>query len=233
MSVSISTTHTTGATLFATLQKITDDGTLGDIWDKTAGDWASSPTLSDTKITLTEGSAPYTGRYVGGVSGTLSTYSGDVVLTIHDDNNSDLAIGQDVIQISSGNPIDISDVAADSSTPNIIDPTRTFFMSDSGEYPVAQQRITVNAGSTVTIAFDFNDVLNPGTDLATQTPTVAVETTYSGTAPTIASQAVSAKRTQVHFSISNTIAGGSFRFKATATTTDGQTLVGLGNLEVI
>lgn len=232
MSVSISTTHTTGATLFATLQKIANDGTLGDIWDTNAGDWASSPSLADTKITLTEGSAPYTGRYVGGVSGTLSTYSGDALVTIHDDNNSDLAIGQDVIQISSGNPIDISDVAADSSTPAIIDQTRTWFMRDSGEYPIAQQRVTVNSGSTMTVAFDFKEVLNPGTDLATQTPTVAVETIYSGVAPTIASQAIDAQRCQVHFAISNTTAG-SFRMKATATTTDGQTLVGLGNLEVI
>ena len=232
MSLNISTAYSTGSTIFATLQQMQDDGTLGFIWDNSAGQWAAAPSLNDTKISLTEGSAPYTGRYTGGVNGTLQTYTGDIVISIHDDVSGDEVLGTDVVHISAGNPVDIGDIAATTTSPVVIDQSRTFFMLDSAEYPVAQQRISIISGSTVTIAFDFGDVLNPGTDLASATPAVVVSQVLSGSAPTISSELVNGNRTQVHCDLSNTTTG-SFKLKSTVTTTDGQTLIGLGNLQVI
>ena len=55
-----------GRTLFATLRQITASGTLGNYWNVTTGSWvASAPSITDRKITITEGTTNDIGAYTG------------------------------------------------------------------------------------------------------------------------------------------------------------------------
>lgn len=90
-----------GRSLFATLQQITAGGTLGNVWNVTAGAWQANPSTSDRTITLTEGTGVNIGTYTGG-TGTLTGYSGQVVKRVHDSTLSNRVIGAEVVYIQSG-----------------------------------------------------------------------------------------------------------------------------------
>lgn len=79
MAVYINTTYTTGATLFATIKRLSD----GYRWSVAASAFQAAPTLANSKITLTEGASEYAGSYSGSVSAIGSPL--EMVSYIHDD----------------------------------------------------------------------------------------------------------------------------------------------------
>jgi len=79
MAVYINTTYTTGATLFATIKRLSD----GYRWSVAATAFQAAPTLADSKITLTEGSSEYAGSYSGSVASMGN--GAEIVTCIHDD----------------------------------------------------------------------------------------------------------------------------------------------------
>ena len=101
MAILVAAVGDSGRTLFATLQQITASGTRGLIWDVTGAQWASNPAVADRKITLTEGTSPNLGMYTGGISGSVSTYTGQALLQVHDDDDADTIVGGNVIYIDS------------------------------------------------------------------------------------------------------------------------------------
>lgn len=101
MSSQFVTTSDSGRSLFATIQQITAGGTLGNIWNVTAGAWQSNPSTADRTITLTEGTGINIGTYSGG-TGTLTGYTGLAVKRIHDTNLSNRCIGSTVCYLYLG-----------------------------------------------------------------------------------------------------------------------------------
>lgn len=79
MAVYINTTYTTGATLFATIKRLSD----GYRWSVAATAFQAAPTLANSKITLTEGSSEYAGSYSGSVASLGN--AAEIVTYIHDD----------------------------------------------------------------------------------------------------------------------------------------------------
>ncbi|HLO97470.1 MAG TPA: hypothetical protein VK171_02645, partial [Fimbriimonas sp.] len=90
-----------GRSLFATIQQVTASGTLGNIWNVTAGAWQANPSTSDRTIALTEGTGINIGTYTGG-TGTLTGYSGQAVKRVHDSSISNRVIGAEVVYIQAG-----------------------------------------------------------------------------------------------------------------------------------
>lgn len=91
----------TGRTLVGTIQQITAGGTLGNIWSVAAGAWQASPSNADRSITLTEGTGANLSTYSGG-TGTLTGYSGRVVIRVHDVNLSYRTIGSQISYVQAG-----------------------------------------------------------------------------------------------------------------------------------
>lgn len=231
MSIAIVVQADSGKTLFASLQQLGDDGTLGNTWSNTASAWATTVSDANCAINLTAGTGREAGTYSGGVDGTLQTYTGDILLRVHDSNLSDVTISVGTFETSSGLPVTISTVAPTVSAVVSVADSRKWRLTGNGENLISSQIISLAAGTTATLSFGFSTLLNPGTDLSDVT-TVAVAEVISGVAPAIGSAAISADRNEVHFSVSGTVAG-KYRIKATATTTDGQTIVTSGLLTVI
>ncbi len=92
MAFNISCSAAAGKTIFATAQKVTAAGSLGDTWNNSSSAWSSSVADADAKISMTEGSGRNAGSYTGGVSSTLADYSGDVLIRFHDDSLNDVTI---------------------------------------------------------------------------------------------------------------------------------------------
>ena len=105
MSLAIVHNDVSGRTLFATLTQLTASGTLGNVWDVTNTQWASNPATVDRKITLTEGSSPNLGRYTGGVSYSLQTYTGRAIVSVHDDDDADIVYASAEVYISGGSEV--------------------------------------------------------------------------------------------------------------------------------
>lgn len=83
MALPISIISTTGGTLYATLIRQSD----GFRWSVLATAWEASPTYANSKITLTEDSAEYAGRYRASVTGLGD--AGDITVEIHDGTDAD------------------------------------------------------------------------------------------------------------------------------------------------
>jgi len=82
-------------TLFATIERVSG----GDFWNNSTSAYESSPSLSDKKISLTEGSNENKGSYSASVSG-LGTHK--IKIRIHDDSDSDVVIAQQTISVENG-----------------------------------------------------------------------------------------------------------------------------------
>lgn len=236
MSVAFETSTSTGRTLFVSLQKIQEDGTLGDTWDTSASNWGSSVTDANSKIAMTEGTGRNIGSYTTGVSGALSTYTGYVLVRVHDDDLSDQVIGVSRMYLSVGelqDDVDIlSAVSGISASAGVVGlaPSRVWALMDEGEFSQARNIITVGAGAEVTVGFDFAERLNQGTGLNTITA-ISVAKTEAGSAPSLSSNTIDPTKRQAQVTITSTVLG-RYQIKATVTTTDGQTLVGFGWLYV-
>ena len=82
-------------TLFATIERISD----GQFWNNTTSAYAASPSLSDKKIPLTQGSNENKGSYTASISG---LGSGKLRIRIHDDADSDIVISMGTVLVDNG-----------------------------------------------------------------------------------------------------------------------------------
>lgn len=87
MAVNIGFPTTSGRSLVATLQRVSD----GYFWNEAAGAWQFSPSFANRSITLTEGSSQYAGLYVGANTGSLG--AAQIRVFIHDASASNICIG--------------------------------------------------------------------------------------------------------------------------------------------
>lgn len=105
MAVYINTTYTTGATLFATIKRLSD----GYRWSVAATAFQAAPTLANSKITLTEGSSEYAGSYSGSVASLGS--AAEIVTYIHDDGLAgDTVVGLGQTYATASNEVAPADV---------------------------------------------------------------------------------------------------------------------------
>ena len=82
-------------TLFATIERISD----GYFWNNTTSAYAASPSLTDKKISLTEGTNENKGSYTASISG-LGTNK--LKIRIHDDSDSDIVISMGTVLVDNG-----------------------------------------------------------------------------------------------------------------------------------
>lgn len=82
-------------TLFATIERIND----GYFWDNATSGYFPSPSLSDKKISLAEGTNENKGSYTASVSGLGST---KLRIRIHDDDDSDIVISMGTVLVDNG-----------------------------------------------------------------------------------------------------------------------------------
>ena len=99
MPLKILVTKTTGGTLKATLKRRSD----GYRWSVLASAWQASPTYTNSKITLAEGSSEYAGQYSASVSGLGD--AGIIDIYIHDATASDVVIGVSVANVMGGDEV--------------------------------------------------------------------------------------------------------------------------------
>jgi hypothetical protein len=107
MTINISFQSSSGRTLKATLQRLSD----GKYWDNNVdAAWETAPTWAEVAIALTEDSGRNAGTYRGTSAGNVG--AADILVRIHDDNDAnDAAIGcQQIATNSSGNEILLSGV---------------------------------------------------------------------------------------------------------------------------
>jgi hypothetical protein len=102
MGIAIQTIAETGQTLYVTLQQVSNSGALGDHWNATTGAWAASVATVDRKIPMTEAPAGDKGLYTAGW-GQLGTYSGIILVKIHDTNRNDEIVGSTNAILTTGN----------------------------------------------------------------------------------------------------------------------------------
>lgn len=231
MTIEINATATVGQSLTATIQQSTG-GTLGDTWNVTTGAWASSVADGDAKITLTEGAGRLAGSYDGGIATALGSYTGDVLVRVHDSGASDAVIGSQKTYLLLGveQSVGAGGSGGSSVSPSIISQDRTWMLRDAGEYATAPEVVWLAQGTTATLSFDFTHKLNPTTDLLS-VDSVIVDEVQSGTAPGTTGQALSQNRKQVHFTATASVIG-KYKIKTTTTSSDGQTFAGYGWLHV-
>ena len=177
MSSMFSVATDSGRTLFATLQQIAANGTLGDYWSVTLGQWASSVAIADRKITLTEGGINDLGSYTGG-TGSLAAYTGFVVKKIHDQNDSNRVIGMDVVWVASGVEQGYA-IASDLSTM----PALVRAELNSNPVPASNMRGTDNALLAASYTAPLNATI---TAAAADAATAAAQSTTAATQATAA-----------------------------------------------
>lgn len=229
MAIKIDYPSNSGRTLFASIHQLAGAG-VGDTWNVSTGDWASGPAVADAKVTLTEQSSYLAGAYFGEITTTLGTYTGDVLVLVHDDTNADKVIGSVQTYLSVGDEQSVGNVVTATVSAKDIDRSRMWFLRGSGEYSEAPEIIKLTNGTTATLSMAFGKLLNPGTDLS-GTPTVVVDTVASGTAPAISNASRSQDSQDAHADFVAAVVG-KYKIKVTATTTDSQTFTGFGWLHV-
>lgn len=97
----IEAVHNTGATLFATLQRTNNS----EYWQEASTEWGAGTTVGNLKIALNEQDEPFKRRYTGS-SGDVGS-PGEVIVRIHDDNDSDAVIGKATVVVESNAIVDV------------------------------------------------------------------------------------------------------------------------------
>jgi hypothetical protein len=105
---------------------------------------------------------------------------------------------------------------------------RTWTLYGDGEDAYATNVITLPAGSSVVLAMDFSQILNPGTGVSSVTSVTDIS--GNGLVPT--SLLPSQHRKSAHFTCAGMTAGTRYELKVTIVTSDGQTMTGRGALRV-
>jgi hypothetical protein len=202
---------------------VSNAGALGDIWDETAGAWATPPVATaDQKILLSETDRVYT----AGKSTSLGDVTSDVVVRLL--GAADAVVGAQLVHIVDGDLV--KDTALNIS-PVMVSPQRTWYLRQQSDAAVATNIVTVTDTTSATLAMDFSGHLNEGAAL---TAVSSVTDTEGSPAVTASNQAVSQDRRCVHFEVAaaDLTSGNTHTFKCVVTTTDGDTLVGSGSCTV-
>jgi hypothetical protein len=151
----------TGSTLFATLQRLSDNF----YWNVSASAWQANPAASDRRVPLTEGTGTHTGSFTGSATGLGD--AGFVRVRIHDDADpNDAVVSGGQVYVRGGNEADV-DTAADA----LLD------RADGVEAGVTPRQYFQRSGAMLTgvvsgagtAAEKFYAVGNPGTLRATIT----------------------------------------------------------------
>lgn len=149
MPLYFSCAYTTGQTLFATVERLSD----GYVWNPTAVAFQSAPTFANSKISLTEGSSQYAGKYAASI-GSLGS-PGKVRVHVHNSGGTqDLAV-YDCRVLNSDEVVDIDYVNA-ISTSNVT--TISAYLGNTGA--------AINGSNVNTLASH-----DPGATLGTSTLT--------------------------------------------------------------
>lgn len=195
---------------------------LTHLWDNTAGAWDTIDNVAtaDAKIAMTE--QFHKDFFVH--TANLDEYTGWVTVTVHDDDDAN----DGVVQITELYIVDGAQVALQELyelSAVVVTDSRTFRLPADGSD--ALNVISVETGSTATLAMDFGKVLNQASSLSAVS-SVAVGT---GSALTISNSVIDGTKTRVHFDVVASTSGDRV-IVVTVTTTDGQTIVGEGHLEI-
>ena len=174
MSLAIVHHDISGRTLFATITQLSASGVLGDVWDVTNTQWAPNPATADRKITMTEGSSPNLGRYSGGVSYSLQTYTGRAVVSIHDDDDADTIYGSAEVYISNGVEVRFATTADADTGAEVYS-----YIEGQGGVTASNMRGTdsalLAAGYTAPDNTGIGNALTQATTAATQSTTAATQ----------------------------------------------------------
>lgn len=190
-------------------------------WDNTNDAWvvAGQGGVNDVKIDLPELS---TGDYVKHTDN-LDGYTGWICVRIHNDAVSDTVVDAYNLYVVDGAEVAMPELYNLSSV--LVSPARTWTLPlEGGDAP---NIIQVEVGSTVTLAMDFSNVVNEGTTIAS----VSSVSVSDGVSLTTANNVVDQSKLAVHFDATCSTVGQRL-MAVTVVTTDGQTIVGEGNLEV-
>lgn len=223
--LAITINYTTGKSVVAALQQITDAGVVGQWWNNTAGAWQTNPAETDRRITLGEGDSQ---TYSGGKSTSLGTYSGAVLIHCYEIvSGSPVKLGTVRGRLSVGNLVDgegdacsvkadfdpsgrlellLQSAANGGVIPTVsvvhVDRSRTWSIGSEPDDIVAQNVIRLRAGSECTLAVDVSKRLNDRTAIySIQEVSVVPDVITLGTA------APSPDRKAVHFKVSDLVAG--------------------------
>ena len=154
----------------------------------------------------------------------LDEYTGWVTVTVHNDGDAnDAVVKIEELYIVDGAQVALQELYELSAV--VVADGRTFKLPTDGKD--ALNIISIETGSTATLAMDFSRVLNSAATLSAVS-SVAVGT---GSALTIANSVVDGTKQKVHFDVTASTSGDRV-IVATVTTTDGQTIVGEGHLEI-
>jgi len=234
-----------GRTYAVTLRQADLDGTLGDWWNESTGAWvASDPGYAAKKIALVEGTAEDAGEYIA-THAAFETYTGGAVYKIHDEGLSNRTVRTEFFDLLLGLPgpgiADLAGSGFNSSTDTLesiyaatalaaggvvfsdtqyVSPSRTWRILSAADGNEAANVVQETIDVTNTFAFDFGDILNTGTGIATGS--VAVET---GSDLTFESPVPAGDRRILHVDITADTVG-TRALKASVTSTDGQMLSG-------
>lgn len=253
MAFVVETSNNTGETLFAVARKISAAGVISDTWDVVGGAWDDPVTKANAALALVEGTGIFVGAYTAAFP-TLGTYDGAVQVTIHDDSDAnDNVIGSPLtITVVDGDPVTalsevtqikgsgwssstdtleaIYDAAATGgasfSETQVVSDDRTFKLLRAADGTEAANVVQMTTDSELTLAFDFSQVLNPGTGIVSGSVTVTV-----GSELTIDTVIKSQDVRKLHADVTATTTGNR-TLKASATSTDNQALSGTCHLIV-
>lgn len=220
--VRIAYTAATGGDYYASIGRwsTTAGETINYTWNNDTEAWALSVSSPDDKIDLTELA---TGDYYAH-SPNLDEYTGWICIRIHDDADpSDTIVKVDNIYIVDGAQVALEELYAVSSV--VVGTGRTWKLPSDGTD--ALNIVSIETGSTATLAMDFSRVLNTSATLTA----VSSVTVTTGSALTISNSVIDGSKTNVHFDVTAASSGDRL-ITVTVTTIDGQTLVGEGHLEI-
>lgn len=244
MSLALDTTAKPGRQLvFSFRKEPLADGTLGDHWDYTNKQFASSVAFADRQIPLTEQTGDDAGLYHGAEANNVDSFTGRVLVLVHDLAQSNLVVSAPAdVHLVNGTETSprsdateanqltiislLSGVVGSPVSPTDVNDSRTWWISLGSEDNRAPQQVQVSQSSLVTLAMDFSNQLNPGTSISGVTTVEDI----SGNNLVPTELVVSKNGQQAHFTVTGLTEGVKYLLKATVSTTDGQVLTGRGYL---
>ena len=241
MAVTFEAFYTSASTVFFTAERISD----GFKWNETSGAWEASPAEGDQKMTAAEGTGVRLGHFT--FTETLWTTEGLVDVFAHVDMGAtDRALGKKRITVTGGIEVTdrsvLEDILADTNelqqagptgaTSLIIGPERVWRLLRSSEGNRASNIISIAAmpaSQTISLAMDFSDSLNEGTSVVA----VSSVTEQDSKAITLSEKVVSQDKQRGMVDVADVTAGTTYNLVFAITTTDGQTITGVGELRAV
>lgn len=179
-----------GRTLYGTVQQVTASGTLGQHWDVVGGVFATNPSTSRRKVTLTEGVGVDAGSYTGGTA-TLGTYSGLVIRRVHDQTMGDRVIGASIVDVRNGVEVGYALAADLAATPAAV----LAYIENAGGVTASNMRGTDNALLAANYTAPANSTITTIASTTANTLSAVTSISTDALAARQAAQAVDARLT--------------------------------------